>query len=224
MRALALMFVVALGACGAPTVSLTRLGQVEVRGPVELHLTFAAGSSVAWPEGLQPDLDGRLVIDASSPRLLELTVPQSVEVVARAGAHVTVQGDRLATLTLRAPGGTIDGHVDVDSLHVDGASGSVTLDGRARVLELTGDGLSFDGARLATEVARVDLGGGGRARVKARQVVTGAVRGGVLQVVGPARVEVLSRGGAVETVTAGPATQAADDLRRSVSVTQVMLR
>jgi hypothetical protein len=197
MRALALMFAVTLGACARP--ALTGVRQLEVSGPVELHVTFTAGAPLVLPDGLEADLEGHLRVDASSARLIELTLPGSVELVARAGAHVTVKGDALPSLTLRAPGGAIDGHVDVDSLHVDGtAGGSVSLDGRTRVLELGGEGLSFDGAQLTSEVARVDLGGEGRARVLVRQQATGAVRGGVLQVVGPGRVEVVSRGGSVE--------------------------
>ncbi len=196
MRALAFIFVVALGACSSP---LTGVRQVEAQGPVELHVTFRSGSAVPLPEGLEVDLDGRLLVVSGSARLVELTLPRPVELVARPGAHVTVKGDPLASLSLRASGGTVDGHLDVDSLHVDGSpGGSVSLDGRSRVMALTGEGFSFDGAQLACEVVRVDLAGDGRSRVQAHQQVTGAVRGGALQVVGPARVEVVSRSGVVE--------------------------
>jgi Putative auto-transporter adhesin, head GIN domain len=202
MRATCLVTtLVLLGACRA---SEQRVSAVEVRGPIELRLTFAAGAG-ALPEALASELtEGRLVLTSHAPRTLELSLPTAAELVVGAQAHVVVRGGPLGQVSLRTEGGAVDAALDADHLRVTGVGGSVVLSGRARVLELTLDGVAFDAAALQATVARVDLEGTARVRLTASERVSGAVRGGVLRVEGAPLLDVSNRGGVVETAPTTP--------------------
>jgi Putative auto-transporter adhesin, head GIN domain len=201
MRALLATTLVLLGACRATE---RRVSAVEVRGPIELRLTLATDAP-PLPEALASEFaDGRLVLTSSAPRTLELSLPHPAELIVGADAHVVLQGGPLGQVTVRTEGGAVDAALDADHVRVTGAGGSVVLSGRVRVLELTLDGVAFDAAQLQTTVARVDLEGTARVRLNVTERVTGAVRGGVLQLEGAPVLDLSNRGGVLETSPDNP--------------------